>query len=142
MSESAITEGLRGLRLLVVENDARTAMHLSEAFRRAGVQRVEIKASAWQARQRLQQPPVPHVVLLDYSIVGADTGLDVALWMREQPALAQTVRILYTGTDVEQLQARLPDEHVFQRILHKPLSLPTLIEQVAAVVREQQMSGG
>lgn len=138
MSQSSAPEGLRGLRLLVVENDARTALHLSEAFRRAGVQRIEIKASAWQARQRLQQEPIPHVVLLDYSIVGEDTGLDVALWMREQPALVGTLRILYTGTDVEKIETRLPDDTVFQRILHKPLPLPTLIEEVAAVVRSQQ----
>lgn len=124
---------LAGLHILIVENEATVALHLSEGLRRAGARTVEIKASAWQARQRLEQPPTPDIAILDYDITGQETGVDVALWMRQQPALQRTRRILYTGSDIELLSRQFPDNHLFHLILSKPLSIITLIEQIAAL---------
>ncbi|NJK81272.1 MAG: response regulator [Chloroflexaceae bacterium] len=125
---------LEGVRILVVEDTADVALGLSEGLRRAGALTVEIKASARQARRRLEQEPLPDLVLLDQHITGEETGLDIALWMREQPALQQIVRVSYSGTNPEDLRTRCPDDTVFHALITKPIPIPQLIEKLAALL--------
>lgn len=129
----AFSQLLAGLRIVIVEDTAEMALMLSEGLRRAGAISVEIKASARQARKRLVQTPVPDMVLLDNNLTGEETGLDIALWMREQPALAKTLRISYSGSDMNTLRARCPDDSVFHAMLFKPIPLPTLIETLCSL---------
>ncbi|NTV64823.1 MAG: response regulator [Oscillochloris sp.] len=122
---------LRGLSILIVEDSAEIAFDLSDGLRQAGAASVELKASVRQARKRLETPPPPSIVLLDNNLVGVETGLDLALWIRTQPRLTQALRISYSGSDPAQIQANCPDSHVFHALIIKPIPLPTLITQIA-----------
>lgn len=127
---------LAGLHILVVEDMCETALSLSSGLRRAGgAASVEVKASVWQARQRLMVQPVPDMVLLDNVLIGEESGLDLALWMREQPHLQHTIRISYSGSDLTMLQARCPDDTVFHGWIIKPVPLTHLIDQLARFIR-------
>lgn len=126
---------LQGLHILVVEDVAELALDMSNGLRRMGAAKVELKASARQARKRLLQEPIPDVVLLDHRLVGDETGLDIALWMREQVILHRTARIAYSGTDLATLQASWPDEHVFHGVVSKPAPLEVLVQQIVQAVQ-------
>ncbi|NJP07364.1 MAG: response regulator [Chloroflexaceae bacterium] len=119
---------LQGVSLLLVEDAADIALSLSEVFRYAGAAKVEIKASARQARKRLVVDPAPDMVLLDQHIAGGETGVQLALWMREQPGLHQTLRISYSGSDPDELRNQCPDNQVFHAIITKPIPIPHLVE--------------
>lgn len=127
---------LTGVRILVIEDIAELALDVSDGLRRMGAVAVELKASARQTRNRLQQQPVPDVVLIDHRLVGNETGLDIALWMREQPELRQTMRISYSGTDLATLRANWPDEQVFHRVVSKPAALHILVETIVQALHE------
>jgi CheY-like chemotaxis protein len=124
---------LEGLRILIVEDTADTAMSLSVGLRRAGAASVELKASVFQARRRLQQPPSPDLVLIDNDLFGKETGMDLAHWMREQPNLTNTLRISFSGSDPELLKNRWSDEQLFHAIISKPTRLESLVEQLASI---------
>lgn len=130
---------LVGVRILVVEDAAELALSLSEGLRRAGAVSVEIKASARQARKRLMQLPVPDLALLDYNLTGDETGLDIALWMREQPALLHTRRILYSASDFNAVRELCPDAEVFHAMIPKPVSLPFLIDKLSLFMTHQMI---
>ncbi len=126
---------LDGVRILVVEDLADLALAVSDGLRRMGAV-VELKASARQARKRLLQDPVPQAVLLDHRLVGNETGLDLALWMRAQPGLQQTARISYSGTDPVTLRRDWPNAQVFHRVVSKPTSLSVLVEHITQALAE------
>lgn len=125
---------LNGMRILVLEDMADLALSVSEGLRRMGAQKVELKASARQAKKRLLQEPIPDVVLLDHRLVGDTTGLDVALWMREQAELRHTARISYSGTDLATLQSEWPDNEVFHCVVKKPASLDVLVRHIVQAI--------
>lgn len=131
---------LHGLSILIVEDSAEIALGLSEGLRQAGAQRVELKASARQARRRLESDPLPTIILLDNSLVGGETGLDLALWMRTQPRLANLLRVSYSGSDPGQLRAQWPDSQVFHAVIVKPVPLPNLIAQLTDLVQAHKTS--
>jgi len=126
---------LDGIRILVVEDVIELALAVSDGLRRMGAV-VELKASARQARKRLLQDPVPQVVLLDHRLVGNETGLDLALWMREQPRLQQTARISYSGTDLASLCAGWLNTHVFHQVVSKPASLDMLMQHIVQALHD------
>ncbi len=128
---------LDGIRILVVEDVAEMAFNVSDGLRRMGAI-VEIKASARQARKRLLQDPVPHVVLLDHCLVGNETGQDLALWMRAQPGLQQTLRISYSGIDLATLRQDWPDAQVFHQVVSKPTSLTMLVQQIVQTLAHER----
>lgn len=130
---------LEGLHIFIVEDTAELAFDLSEGLRLAGASSIEIKASMRQAKKRLQQPPAPDVALLDFNLVGSETGLELALWMREQPLLYHTLRISYSGSDSAALRAQLPDDRVYHAIVTKPVPLATLIEHIARVIEANRV---
>lgn len=125
---------LDGICILIVEDAADVAFDVSEGLRLAGARSVEVKASVRQAKKRLMHEPVPDVALLDFNVVGDETGIDLALWMREQPALQHTLRISYSASDPVMLQIKLPDTTLYHRIITKPVPLMKLIEQVAEMI--------
>lgn len=129
---------LSGLAILVIEDSAAIAMDLSDGLRRAGARKIELKASAYQARKRLASLPAPDIVLLDNALIGAETGTDLALWMREQPQLQNTLRISYSGSDPAAIRARLPDDQVFHALIVKPLPLAALVQQLALLLQQRQ----
>jgi CheY-like chemotaxis protein len=129
---------LEGIRILIVEDTGDTAMGLSLGFRRAGALAIETRSSVAQAQKRLAQEPAPDVVLLDNQLEGDETGIELALWMREQPTLNNTLRISYSAAEKEMLLAQCPDHQVFHVMLTKPLSLVEMIEQIAELVWQHQ----
>lgn len=130
---------LRGLIILVVEDNPATALILTQGLRRSGTHLVEIKASAGQARKRLEEEPVPHLVILDDNLSGTITGTDLALWMRDQPALQDTLRVSYSFADHEYIQARLPDDAVYHDIITKPILLQDLVNRLAALCQQHNI---
>lgn len=65
--------------------------------------------------------------MIDFNLAGGETGMDLAGWMREQPALQHTVRISYSGSDV---RSRLSDKYLYHHIVTKPVPLATLLEEI------------
>ncbi len=131
-----IEQQLKGLRILIIEDSAGIAMDVSSGFRMAGARTVEVKASMRQAKKRLAEEPLPDIALIDYNIVGEETGLDLALWMRSQSTLSHILRILYSGSDMANVRAKLPDSDVFHQMIAKPAPLAVLIQQIADVVHQ------
>ncbi len=129
---------LEGVRILIVEDTDDTALGLSLGFRRTGALAVETCSTAAQARNRLEQEPWPDVVLVDNRLNGEETGIQLALWMREQPALAGTLRVSYSATDAETIQSRCPDHQVFHAMMTKPVSLAEMTEHLAELVWQHQ----
>jgi CheY-like chemotaxis protein len=125
---------LAGLHVVVVDDDRQVAEDVGTGLRWAGVASVDVAVTARQVQQRLLCPPIPHIVLIDFWLIGQQTGLDVALWLREQPALQYAIRVLYTSADVPVIQRLCPDDQVFHAIISKPVALPSLIEQLARLV--------
>ncbi len=109
-------------RILVVDDEPAVRQQLAELLRDAGYDVVEA-ADGQEAMDRLREPPLPSLVLLDLILPGT-TGWDVLAWMREVPELASLpVRIL-TGMGTE---IRVDGE----KLLAKPLDLGELLAAVS-----------
>jgi CheY-like chemotaxis protein len=91
-----------------------------------------------QVQQRLALPPRPDIILIDVHIVGDQSGLDVARWLRQQPTLQHTLRILHTSADPEMIQQQSPDDQLFHAIISKPVPLHSLIEQLARLLQQSR----
>jgi response regulator RpfG family c-di-GMP phosphodiesterase len=127
---------LQGLHILLIEDSVEMVTNLSAFFRAQGARLVEAQPSALRAKKRLQSPPVPDIVLLDFRLNGSMTGTDLALWMREQPHLAQVLRVSFTAVAREHALRGAPDDRVYHAMLQKPVRLATLVEQMAALLRQ------
>jgi hypothetical protein len=70
---------------------------------------------------------------MDHRLVGNETSLDLALWMRAQPGLQRTVRISSSDTDPATLRQGWPDAQAFHQVVSKPTSLRVLLEHIATL---------
>jgi CheY-like chemotaxis protein len=107
---------LYGLYVLIVEDAADLAFTMQSLFLRHGALGVDLRVSADAARERMRTTPYPDIVLLDYRLRarpgGEQTsGLDVALWMREQDHLRLhgTKRVLFSGIASDIVDVALRD---------------------------------
>jgi CheY-like chemotaxis protein len=129
---------LQGRHILLIEDSVEMVTSLSAFFRAQGARLVEAQPSALRAKKRLASPPVPDLVLLDYRLNGSMTGTDLALWMREQPHLAQVIRVSFSAVAREHALRGAPDEGVYHAMIQKPVRLATLVEQMATLLRERR----
>lgn len=134
---------LEGLFILVVEDASDIGFDLNRLMLRAGAVGVDLRVSAERTMERLATPPYPDLVLIDYHLRGERTGIDLALWMREQEVLLQhgTKRVLFSGVSsrhIEQALRDVPstdDNPVFHAIITKgDQSIPELLTQLSALV--------
>ncbi len=138
MTETIAPAALQGLHFLLIEDSVDMVTNLSSFFRAQGARLVESQPSALRAKKRLQSPPAPDVVLLDFKLNGSLTGTDLALWMREQPHLARVLRVSFTAVTRERALRGAPDEGVYHAMIQKPVRLAALVEQIANLRRERR----
>jgi CheY-like chemotaxis protein len=106
-----------GLRVLVVEDNADSAVSLARFLRRLGHE-VEV-ASDGQAAVTAAQARQPDVVLLDIGLPGLD-GWEVARRLQGHPAQKQPLLVAVTGYDRE-ADRRRSDEAGIDLHLAKPV---------------------
>jgi len=128
---------LAGLHIVVVEDDAHVALDVQTGLRWAGAAAVDVAVTARQVQQRLALPPGPDIVLIDFYIGGDQFGLDVARWLRRQPTLQHTLRILHTSADLGMIRQQSPDDQLFHAVISKPVPLHSLIEQLTRVLQQR-----
>jgi CheY-like chemotaxis protein len=138
--------GLKGLLILVVEDSGETALSLTRVFQGQGAFKVELKASVRQALQRLNDPaqPLPDLVVIDHTLVGERTGLDLALEMQKQSHLRHIKRVSYSSIDGDKLRRATqpydaPDDPVYHAIVPKPQSTTVLMRHLADLLKMQQL---
>ena len=110
-------------------------------LRRAGAT-IDVRASAHQARQRLleltQRGELPDVLLTDYYLSGRETGLDLACWCMQQPALARIARVLLSAAVVQAERAAVAQatslHAVFVAVYEKPVDMMTLVHDLARLI--------
>jgi len=127
---------IAGLSILVVEDDPEVALDLCEGLRLAGAARVDIKASARQARSRLMQASLPDVVIVDNDLAHGETGVTFALWLRDYDTAGQTLRVSYSGSEPEVLRESWPDDDVYHLVVTKPVDLHKLAQHIASAHRQ------
>jgi signal transduction histidine kinase/ActR/RegA family two-component response regulator/SAM-dependent methyltransferase len=123
---------LRGLELLLVEDNLDVAETLAELLVAAG-HHVELAASAEAALERLRQGR-PDVVLCDIGLPGMD-GLALATRLRADPALQDLKLVAMTGFGDASTRSRI-EKAGFDRHLIKPVQIDALrhcISRVAAL---------
>jgi CheY-like chemotaxis protein len=124
---------LEGLRILIVEDFVDTGIVLTRRFYRAGAAVAEIRTSYLQAQNCLQQQTFD-VVLIDHNLIGNRTGLDLAIWLRDQPEHRSTIRISFSGSDPMVVQSQLPDDGVYHDLITKPISFDNLVKGISEIV--------
>jgi CheY-like chemotaxis protein len=121
------------LRVLIVDDNADTAMGLSLLMRALGHESriTHDGLSAVEAAKEYR----PNLVLLDISLPGI-TGYEVAKRLRQQAILKDSVLVAVTAWSQSEAK-RLAAEAGFDHHLAKPADFDTLQQIVAAVEKEQ-----
>jgi DNA-binding response OmpR family regulator len=117
---------MRGLFVLVVEDDPDCAAVLSEALALSGYE-VGVASTAAQAREQVARR-VPDLAIVDGHL-GGDAGLEVVRALR-RGAFGNGPVILATGMGREEVELEARAAGV-DEILVKPIELAVLLEAVA-----------
>ena len=123
--------------IILVEDDVNDVFFVRHALETARIQNpLSVFASAEQAREylRLQRSMLgPVLVILDLDLAGAETGLDVLQWIRDQPEpLGSTPALILSGSDRQQDR---DDSHRLGAMtyLQKPVTEESLTRAVQAL---------
>lgn len=138
MTEPTRTAPLEGLHLLLIEDSVEMVTNLAAFFRSHGARLVESQPSALRAQKRLQSPPAPDIVLLDFKLNGSMTGTDLAVWMRSQPHLEHVLRVSFSAVTRERALRGAPDEGVYHAMIQKPVRLATLTAKLAELAKQRR----
>lgn len=127
-------QGLRGLRVLTVDDDPSTREMLEEALRRAGAE-VLTADSAKSALEKLQRF-LPDVLVSDIGMPNED-GYDLLRQVRRLPAEhgGGTPAIALTGYAREEDRAATW-EAGYQAVTPKPVNLDELVSTIAAIAKQ------
>ncbi len=117
-------------RVLVVDDNEDFRDSIAEALTNQGIS-VSVAADGTEALVILADDHLPHLVLLDLWMPGLD-GHGVLKEMREDPRLAPVRVIVLTAVDIEPVAAPC---------LVKPFRVETLLDRMAAVLREGGQPG-
>ena len=124
---------LQGQLVLVVDDERDIGLPLTSIIRRkAGAANAEVVAGYRGAVMRLERQPTSGIVILDFDYSNNDrtrTGVHLALWMREQPHLANTKRVLYSSMDRAVIEATLREQIAVNPAL-EGITLDTLFTRV------------
>lgn len=113
-------------RVLVVEDNPLNSELLRDWLEMEGYEAVI--ASTLKAGFAALESKRPHAVLLDIQL-GADDGLTLASWMREQPALCQIPVIAVTAQAMVSEQERIVNSGC-KCIVSKPVDFKVLRQQL------------
>jgi CheY-like chemotaxis protein len=134
-SEASVSpQSARGLRVLLVEDDADSAESMAALLRLRGHKVVNVADGT--AALRAAQEDLPDVVLLDIGLPGMD-GYGVAKWIGEQPCEKRPLLIAVTGRGKEEDQRRSQaagiDLHLVKPV--DPARLLGLLDRFLAIIR-------
>jgi len=127
--------GTPPMRVLVVDDDARSRAQLKQLLEQAGMQVEECPDARDVPGQAAKSPP--ELVLLDLHLHGTD-GLALARALREQPATALLPILMVSGDERRQtrfqaIQAGADD------FLHKPVPPRALVIEVRSRIRRARL---
>lgn len=131
---------LSGARILLVEDNS----DLTPSFRRMlelHKAEVAICASAPAVRKYLidleaTSTMFPTVILMDYSLVGNESGIALARWLFSQPSFVQIPRVLLTGMldrarqEVQELEL----EQLFVAVYQKPIPMEPFLTTIEGLI--------
>ena len=112
--------------VLIVEDERFIAAVLYETLNDEGFT-AEVVSDGTAALRRLQQEPVPAVVLLDLFLPGV-RGRDVVAAMRRDPKLSGVPVVLVTGA--VQTEGDFPLAGSYQAVIFKPFDLGSVVATV------------
>jgi DNA-binding NtrC family response regulator len=119
------------VRILIVDDDPLMTDMLPRRIR-AGLHATVLTASTPEEGLAMADAHHPEVVLSDYNLRAAMTGLDLLAEIeRRQP---DAVRILFSGHARHEIGARL-DEVAIDGFLEKPMRLDELIAPLATIIQ-------
>jgi CheY-like chemotaxis protein len=131
---------LRGQYLVIVESDLKTGSLLAAILKQLGAAIVEVRTGMDHAKHLLVDMPAPDMVLIDQTLSGGTTGIDVALWMQTQTHLRRTLRVLLSGAPPE-VMTQWIDRGLFHAMLAKPVKIVELKEQLSDLSRHCDVFG-
>ena len=113
--------------VLIVDDDGGIRQALARLLQQHGFP-VTVAASLAEARAAAHQQRVD-AVILDLGL-GAESGLDLLIWLRAQPGHATTPVLILTGTTTltQDEEARIRENSAY--VFYKPQSLLALVEYV------------
>ena len=133
-SRSSISAALKGLDVLVVEDQSLIAMDTEEALRNLGAVSVRLCASVQDAKPELERA-IPDCAVLDFNL-GDDNSAEIADILR----LSNTPFIFATGYGDT---AAIPDRFKDVPIVRKPVSATALADKMElARTRRQRVERG
>jgi CheY-like chemotaxis protein len=121
-----VSEALRGMRLLVVEDNEIAREGLALVLRRAGFV-VVMAADGEEALAHLRSGPPPDLILLDMMLPGTD-GWAFLERRRREPAVASVPILITTGLGVA--SAEWAEALGAVGCLRKPIETETLFREV------------
>ena len=130
-SSSRVQE--RGLRLLVVDDDAALRILLRTTFEVVDIEVEE--ADSAEAAEQMIATRAPDVVVLDVGMPGMD-GLTFCRRLKFDPATADIGVVLLTGSDRSEYVAEACGADAFLRKPFSPLELLNTVEQIAGGLYE------
>ena len=121
----------RGMRVLVVDDDASLVAVVAESLERVGceVARAFDAVEGFREAQRLK----PHVVITDMAMPGFGSGADLLRMLQRSPRFEKTVFVVLTGTEPAKTQQAVP-EGPRLRILTKPPDLRLLFRTINSLL--------
>ena len=112
--------------VLIVEDERYIATVLHETLKDEGFT-AEVVSDGTAALRRLQQEPVPAVVVLDLFLPGV-RGRDVVASMRRDPKLLGVPVVLVTGA--VETEGDFPPAGTYQAVIFKPFDLGSVVATV------------
>jgi hypothetical protein len=123
---------LRGQLVLVDDDERDIGLPLTSIIRPKAGDDFRVGGADYRgAVMRLERQPTPCIVILDfdYNNDRTRTGVHLALWMREQPHLANTKRVLYSSMNRAVIEATLREQIAANPAL-EGVTLDTLFTRV------------
>ncbi len=122
-------------RVLVVDDDGAVLDLLAETYELEGLE-VIAASSGEEALRRLEEGPLPHLVVLDMKMPGID-GMEVLRRMKSHPEWSRIPVAAISGAPRSDFQ--LPAEP--DAFLSKPFEIDALTETMHRLCRERSASG-
>ncbi|MES2969743.1 MAG: response regulator [Pseudomonadota bacterium] len=131
-----MTDSTTQPRILIVEDEFLISMTAEDELRDAGFDVVGV-ASTYEEAVRLAEEQRPDLVLMDIRLGSKRDGIDAAIEIRARFDLPS---LLTTGNhDADSARRAGPADPVGW--LHKPYSLPGLVEAVRHALKDQSATG-
>lgn len=78
----------------------------------------------------------PQLVLIDYELVGEQTGTHLAQWMQQQPTLATTLRISWSAMPRDRMHAPPSTTDLYHGYIMKTAPLPMVLQRLVQLTQQ------